>query len=49
MIKSTNVQKTIVIPKDIFAKIENEAKGNYCSFSTMVKNILIEYYKNKKN
>ena len=47
MIKETNVQKTVVLPKEIAEKIENEAKENYCSFSTRVKQILIEYYKNK--
>ncbi len=48
MIKDTNVQRTIVIPKEIAEKIDKEAKDNYCSASTMVKKILIEYYKNKK-
>lgn len=47
MIKDSNVQKTIVIPKDIAEKIKQEAKKNYCSESTMVKFILIEYFKNK--
>lgn len=47
MIKKTNVQKVIIIPKEIVAKIEEDAKENYCSFSNMVKRILIEYYKNK--
>lgn len=47
MIKSTNVQRTIVIPKEIASKIDKLAKENYCSASTMVKNILIDYFKNK--
>lgn len=47
MIKETNVQKTIVIPKEIAKKIKQEANENFCSESTMVKKILIEYYKNK--
>lgn len=47
MIKETNVQKCVVLPKEIVEKIEKEAKENYCSFSTRVKQILIEYYKNK--
>jgi hypothetical protein len=47
MIKDTNVQKTIVIPKVIVDKIKQEAKENFCSESTMIKNILINYYKNK--
>lgn len=47
MIKDSNVQKTIVIPKEIADKIKQEAKKNYCSESTMAKLILIEYFKNK--
>jgi hypothetical protein len=47
MIKESNVQKAVIIPKEISKKIEADAKKNYCSFSTMVKQILIEYYKNK--
>lgn len=47
MIKDSNVQKSIVIPKDIADKIKQEAEKNYCSESTMVKLILIEYFKNK--
>lgn len=47
MIKDSNVQKTIVIPKEIAEKIKHEAENNYCSESTMVKLILIEYFKNK--
>lgn len=47
MIKKTNVQKVIIIPQEIVSKIEEDARENYCSFSNMVKQILIEYYKNK--
>lgn len=47
MIKDSNVQKTIVIPKEIAEKIKEEAKKHYCSESTMTKLILIEYFKNK--
>ena len=47
MIKDSNVQKTIVIPKEIAEKIKQESKNNYCSESTMVKLILIVYFKNK--
>ena len=47
MIKDTNVQKAVILPKEIAEKIEHEAKLNYCSFSTMVKQILIEHCKGK--
>lgn len=47
MIKDTNVQKSVVIPRDIAEKIKQEAQKNYCSESTMIKQILIEYFKNK--
>ena len=47
MIKESNVQKSVVIPKEIADKIKQEAEKNYCSESTMMKLILIEYFKNK--
>ena len=47
MIKDTNVQKAVILPREIAEKIENEAKENYCSFSTRVKQILIEHCKGK--
>ena len=47
MIKESNVQKSVVIPKEIAEKIKQEAEKNYCSESTMMKLILIEYFKNK--
>lgn len=47
MIKDSNVQKSVVIPKEIAEKIKQEAEKNYCSESTMMKIILIEYFKNK--
>ena len=47
MIKNTNVQKSIVIPKEIATKIKQEAEKRYCSESAIIKHILIEYFKNK--
>lgn len=47
MIKETNVQKTVVLPKAIAEQLEKEAELNFCSFSTMVKQILIEHCKGK--
>ena len=47
MIKESNVQKSVVIPKEIAEKIKQEAEKNYCSESRMMKLILIEYFKNK--
>lgn len=48
MIKDTNVQKSIVIPKVISDKIQKEAEDSYISFNAVIKKILIDYYKNKK-
>ena len=48
MIKSTNVQKTVIMPKVVAEMLKKEAKENFCSESTMIKNILISYYKNKE-
>lgn len=47
MIKNTNVQRSIVLPKDIAEKINELAKTNYTTFNQIVKQILIEYFKNK--
>lgn len=48
MIKSSNIQKTVIIPKAIAELIKKEAKENFCSESTMIKTILINYYKCKE-
>lgn len=47
MIKDSNVQKTVIIPREIAGKIKKEAQLNYCSESAMIKFILIEHFKNK--
>lgn len=47
MIKESNVQRSIVLPKAIADKIQKEADDNYISFNAIVKKIIIEYYKNK--
>ena len=47
MIKETNIQRSIVLPKEIALKIENMAKENYSTFNAIVKQILVEYFKNK--
>lgn len=47
MIKKTNIQRSILLPKDIAIKIEKEAEENYTTFNAIVKKIIIEYYKNK--
>lgn len=47
MIKETNIQRSIVLPKQIADKINNMAKENYTTFNAIVKQILIEYFKNK--
>lgn len=47
MIKKTNVQRSIVLPQEIAKKITDLAKSNYTTFNQIVKQILIEYFKNK--
>lgn len=47
MIKETNIQRSVVLPKDISDKINALAKENYTTFNAVVKQILIEYFKNK--
>lgn len=47
MIKETNIQRSVVLPKEIYEKINALAKENYTTFNAIVKQILIEYFKNK--
>ena len=47
MVKSTNIQRSVIIPKEIAEKIKKEAEENYTTFNNVVKKILIDYYKNK--
>lgn len=47
MIKDTNIQRSIVLPKELANKINAMAKENYTTFNAVVKQILIEYFKNK--
>lgn len=47
MIKDTNIQRSIILPKDIVAKVQEIADADYISFNAVVKKILIEYFKNK--
>ncbi len=48
MIKSTNIQRSVVLPKEIYDKVVKEAEQNYSTFNGTIKKILIEYYKDKK-
>lgn len=48
MIKDTNMQRSIVLPKEINEKINDLAKENYTTFNAIVKQILVEYFKNNE-
>lgn len=47
MIKDTNVQRSVVMPKAIADKVKKEAEENYTTFNAVIKKILIDYYKDK--
>ena len=47
MIKESNIQRSIVLPKEISDKINALAKENYTTFNAIVKKVLIEYFKDK--
>ena len=52
MIKNTNTQRSIVIPKEIAEKLNNIANDNYITATALIRRILIEYvneYVNKSN
>lgn len=48
MIKETNIQKSVVMPKELANKIAKEAEENFTTFNQIIKKILIEYFKNKE-
>ena len=47
MIKNSNIQRSVVMPKDIYEKLNQMAEENYTTVSNVIKQILIEYFKNK--
>lgn len=47
MIKNSNLQRSVVMPKDIYEKLNQMAEENYSTVSNVIKQILIEYFKNK--
>ena len=49
MIKNSNIQRSVVMPKDIYEKLNQMAEENYTTVSNVIKQILIEYFKNKRN
>lgn len=48
MIKDTNIQKSIVIPKELEEKIVKEAKENYGSFNWVIRKVLTDYFRDKE-
>lgn len=48
MIKDTNIQKSVVISRELNAKIEQEAKKNFASSNWVVRKILTDYFRNKE-
>lgn len=49
MIKKTNVQRCIVISKELCDKIKKEAEENCASFNWVVKRVMTDYFRNKEN
>lgn len=47
MIKDSNVQRSIVLPKELNDKINAIAKENYTTFNAIVKAIILGYFKEK--
>lgn len=47
MVKDTNIQRSILITKELSAKIDKEVEKDCSSFNAVVKKILTEYFKNK--
>lgn len=47
MIKNSNIQRSIVLPKEIANKINEIAAQNFTTFNAIVKQILIDFLKDK--
>lgn len=47
MIKDTNIQRSIVLPKAVVEQIQQVADDNYISFNAAVRKIIIDYFKGK--
>lgn len=45
--KENNVARSVVLPKSIADKVQQDADNNCSSFNAIVRKILVEYYKNK--
>lgn len=49
MIKDSNIQICIIIPKEINEKLKEDAKTDFSnSRNSVARRILIDYYKNRK-
>lgn len=49
MVKDSNIQIAIVIPKKLNEKIKKEAKENDVSRNWVIREILTDYYREKEN
>lgn len=50
MIKDINIQKSIVVPKELWQKLEEERKKQYYgTTSQLIRKILADYIKNIEN
>lgn len=49
MVKDTNKQRSIVLPKEIDNLVKKDAQENFCSVSAIIKKIIIEHYKKEKS
>lgn len=48
MVKDTNIQRSIVLPKEIADKINELAKNDYLTFNGLVRKILVEYVREQE-
>lgn len=48
MLKESNTQRTVTLPKVLVKKIMLEAEANYTTFNAMLKQIVVEYFKKKE-
>lgn len=48
MIKDTNKQISVVIPKEINEKLKHDAKKALSSRNWVARKIIVDYYKNKE-
>lgn len=47
--KQDKVLRSVLLPKELVEKIQQDADESFSSFNAIVRKIIVEYYKNRQN